>query len=140
MKKTLFLIILAISLTLGFTAIPAVSAEAIEGEQIMPCYIGTKRIEAILEISSNRSANCGGYAKLIAGYTGDMSMELQRSTDEKTWAHVTTWTTSGNGSIMLDKSWYVSQGFYYRVVVTVDVYNAYGKYIESPSATSLISQ
>ena len=108
------------------------------GIPIQPLWLGTIDIEAELSLTPLGRADCTGVVEVDDGYTADMTMELQRSTNLVTWETVNSWTASGGGTLELNKSYYVATGYYYQVKVSADVYNAYGTLIESPSKTSSI--
>ena len=69
--------------------------------------------------------------------TVDLTMELQRSRDDTSWDTVKTWDTSGSGTIYLDKDWYVTSGYSYRVHVTAEVYSSNGTLVETAPTDSL---
>lgn len=48
-------------------------------------------------------------------------MQLQRSSNGRTWSTVRNWSSSGTGSALLDKIYYVSPGYDYRLHVTATV-------------------
>ncbi len=106
---------------------------------IQPRWTGASDITADLAMNPGGRAHCCGKVVLRSGYTGDMTMTLQRSTDQRTWSEVTSWSTSGSGTLELEKDYYVPSGYYYRVEVKVDVKNSSGKLIESPSKASSVS-
>ena len=58
-------------------------------------------------------------------------MKLQR--DGRT---IKTWTDSGSKGFDILKTYYVTPGHDYQVVVTATVYNSSGKIVETPSAYS----
>ena len=97
-------------------------------------YIGTDSFTASLAISSSGLASCSGTITLAySSYSADMSLELQRSSGGA-WHPVKSWSASNVTS--MHKSYYVTHGYYYRVVASATVYDAYGYYVESLTATS----
>lgn len=116
----------------------SLSASATESKVVYPRMIAVSSIEATLNITALGRAD--GYCKVIleSGYTGDLTMELQCSTNQLLWDTVKTWSTSGSGTLELDKSYYVSSDYYYRVLATVDTYNAGGNFVETVSQNSQI--
>lgn len=138
MYKSILRKILLIALVLSLTAAPAVTAHA-EGEQpapIMPCYTGVSLISAGLNISPSNYASCSGTVQLVAWYTGEMTMELQKSSDDRGWWVINQWTLSGSDLLDMNKVVEVIAGYYYRVKVEVEVYDAYGNYVEKVYAVS----
>lgn len=139
MKKKIFCTLSSVVMVFCvLTASLSVGATVDSNSSIQPFWIGLSSLKADLIISSFGLAECDGEVKLKNGYTADMTMELQRSTNLAAWETVNSWTASGGGTLELNKSYYVATGYYYRVEVSADVYNAYGTLIESPSKTSSI--
>lgn len=125
-KRLVSVLLSIVVLTVGITA-TAIDIPS-------PCYDGTTRISASLTISSTGRANCNGTIVLSSSsYSSDLTMKLQRSTGSG-WSTVYTWNKDDASTI--SGSRYVTSGYYYRVVVSANVYDASGNYIESPSATS----
>lgn len=114
------------------------SASAAENTFVQPRLTAVVSIESNLTITTLGRADCYSKTVLEAGYSGDFTMELQRSTNQVLWDTVKTWSTSGSGTLELDKSYYVSSDYYYRVLATVDTYNAAGTFIETVSQNSQI--
>lgn len=71
------------------------------------------------------------YVSSRSGYSVDLKMKLQR--DGRT---IKTWTDSGSKGFDILKTYYVTPGHDYQVVVTATVYNSSGKIVETPSAYS----
>lgn len=84
-------------------------------------YTGIGSIAADLSISPSGYASCYGYVINYNGYSSALKMELKR--DGTT---IKTWTTSGSGTVKLDKGYYVTTGHTYKVVVTASVRNSSG--------------
>ncbi len=72
------------------------------------------------------------------GVTAEMTVTLYNSTDKKSWDYVKSWDTSGSLSLLLEKSYYVMSGHYYKAVLSADIYNSSGRLVESISSTSNI--
>ena len=114
------------------------STNAAESTSVQPRLTAVSAIGAELDVTSSGRADCYSEVELRNGYTGDLTMVLQRSTNQIIWSDVKTWTASGSGTIEMDKSYYVASGYYYRVVATVDTYNAAGSFVETVSSNSQI--
>ena len=76
-------------------------------EGISPRYVALSRFSTTLSIDSNGCATCLGTAI------------------------IKDWSSSGNMN-SFSKSWYVASGYDYRLKLSVDVYNAGGKWVEGP--------
>jgi len=88
-----------------------------------------------LSISNAGLANCYALVKLL--FTSDtvkLSITLQRQSGSS-WSEVKSWSTSGSGSVSLEKEWYVTTGTY-RVYATAQVYNSSGTLLETAIAIS----
>ncbi len=102
-----------------------------QAEEVTPRHIGLFSVTGSLYISSDGKATCKGSARLKSGYTADLTMELARDGDP-----IKTWTTSGSGTIKLDKTYYVTSGHEYTLTATATVYDSSGNVVETPSDTS----
>ncbi len=95
-------------------------------------------IDVGLNISSSGRADC--YSQVVLDNTSDtaeLTMELQRSNGGNSWRTIKTWSTSGSDTVTLDKDWYVTSGYTYRVHITVDVYTSSGSFAETESEDSM---
>ena len=117
-------------LTAGLTA-----GAAYEAPSVQPRYAGILDLKPGLTISSSGRANCTATVKLDSGYTANVTMKLESSTNQYIWNEENSWSTSGSETISMNKTYFVSHGYYYRVVVTANVY-ANGKLVESPSKST----
>lgn len=68
-------------------------------------------------------------------YTIYLKIELQRYKDGY-WTSIKSWSGSGTGEVTMDKSWYVTSGYYYRTAATATVYTSSGSYVEMVSIHS----
>lgn len=111
-------------------------ADAAESVPVQPRFTAVVDMQAGLEFNWLGGAKCSGGVYLENGYTGDLTVTLQRSTNQILWDDVKTWTTSGSDIFEISKTYYVKSGYYYRVEVVVDAYNAAGAFIETVSLYS----
>lgn len=88
-----------------------------------------------LEISTDRKAMCSDNVIIKSGYTANVTWSLQKQS-QKTWVLETTWNSTGKGEISLQKFYYITHGYNYRLVTTVSVYNSVGKQVETAIGTS----
>lgn len=135
MKKRCRSMIAALIVLCTFMTTLSMSVAA-EGVSVQPRLTAVVDMQAGLSMTSGGRADCTGRVEFENGYSGNLTVKLQRSTNQVIWTDVKTWTASGSDTVGLDKSYYVSSGYYYRVEVTVDAYNAAGVFIETVSAYS----
>lgn len=124
LRRVLCLLLAAVMLTSGI---------GVFADDIAPCYTGTASISSNLSISSAGKATCTGAIRLYASYTANMTVKLQRYTNGY-WSTVQSW--SGDGVSTISKSYYVTSGYYYRVVTAASVYDSSGNYVEGPTMLS----
>lgn len=88
--------------------------------QITPYYAYLSRIGAGLSIEGNGYAICSGDIVLFKNYDSEITLTLQRSKNGVSWSNVTSWSKSfsGIGSHSLEKGYYVSPGYTYRILNT----------------------
>lgn len=137
MKKRTWNLVLAAAMIAGSitTCLPASAADVdtFMGEEIVePRYVGISSLQANLNISSSGMAECSGSVRVSSGYTAVMTMQLSRK-DGRTWTPIQTWTTEGTGRLNLTKYKAVSEGYEYKVTVSLEVKNSSGKVVETPS-------
>ena len=119
-----------------FTAFAAQPVTAWGDEIIARRFEKVRLIEADLSIPSSGIASC--YGRVEPKSTSDtvtLVMELQQYTGGA-WKTIKNWSTSGGGTLSLDKIWAVLSGYYYRVVVTAYVYTSSGSLAETVTATT----
>lgn len=124
LKRVLCLLLAAVLLTSGISAFAS---------DVAPYYTGTSSISSSLSISTAGKATCTGSIRLYSSYTANMTVKLQRYTNGY-WSTVQSW--SGSGVSTISKSYYVTSGYYYRVVTAASVYDSSGKYVEGPTMLS----
>ncbi len=110
---------------------------AANANEIQPRYT---TIESFL---SELYINSSGYATIyssvdtnVTSYTVSLSVELQRSSNNRTWSSVRSWNGSQAGHISLDKNQYVSSGYTYRIHATATVTNSSGRVVETATKDS----
>ena len=136
-KKLIRLFTLLVALCL---IVPSASATATNEKMVQPRYTNITQFYADLELTSGWRADCYAYVKLANSTdSANLTMELQRSSNGSSWSTIKAWTTSGRGTVTLDKSYYVTSGYSYRVVATVEVYTSAGTLAETASAVSQIA-
>ena len=137
MKKRHTLRLLACLLALCICAAPLSALAALpEDTSVSPFYTGVVTVTRSISISNSGCATCYGRIVVRSGYTADMELELQVSSDDETWSTIKSWTSSGSGTMTLDKIYFVSSGYYYRVLCTADIYDGDGNFVEGIAETS----
>lgn len=93
--------------------------------QIKPYYNYITNIGASISISNSGYATCMGSLTIYSNYSSTLTITLQRSKDSKNWSNVKTWSSDfdGIGVHSLEKGYYVSSGYTYRVVNEVKIQN-----------------
>ena len=119
---TLFAILLATTIV----------ASASERAEIMPRMTGIDAHAVNLQISESGRAACWCLVYASSGYSVDVTMEL-----EQDGVVIKTWTGSGT-TVELSKSYYVTSGHDYQVVVTSRVKTLGGTYLLSYTLESHI--
>ena len=108
------------------------------GQQVNYVYLSA--IGSGLSINTSGYATCSGYLILLEDYNSSLTLTLQRSNGSG-WSDVTSWSQSftGMGSHSMQKGYYVSSGYSYRVLTTAKVING-STVIETASVSSPIQQ
>ena len=109
--------------------ISAVAAE--EAPTVTPRYVNIMYFNASINVNSSGKASCYSFVETAnSTHTIYLNNVLQRYKDGY-WTNVKSWSTSGTGAVSLDKSWYVTPGYYYRTAATATVYTSGGSYVEA---------
>lgn len=111
-KVTILLLI-----TLIMVPFPVIAS----AELIKPNYTYISAIGSSLSID-NGYATCSGYIKLFQAYDSVVTITLQRS-DGSGWTNIKTWSQSFSsiGLNSIEKEYYVSAGYTYRVLTIGEV-------------------
>ena len=131
MKRSALSLIALVLLLTCVLAVPASAAEPAEEITVSPRFVDIRMISTSIDVNSSGKASCYTFVDTAnSSYTINISMSLQRYKNGG-WTNVKTWTTSGTGEVSLDKSYYVSSGYYYRTAVAATVYTSGGTYVET---------
>ena len=121
--------------------IPTAAALDLTNISVQPRYTHVRNFHADLYISADGCAQCGGEVELRDSlYSANLTIELQRSSNGRSWSTIKEWSTSDTRLITLDKEWYVSSGYTYRVYATAEVSAPDGTVVETVPAHSLTSE
>lgn len=104
--------------------------------EVNPYYVAINNI--FMDIDSNgTTVSASAECHYLSGYTAKMTVNLQRSTNNSSWAKTMGLGTvsSSNGTVSLYDSAKVLSGYYYRVQANVTIYDG-NTVIDSASAYS----
>lgn len=133
MKKSVTRSISLSLLLVSIMSVLCIGASAAE-EEISPRYTGIHLLNANINITASGRADCYGYVNIQDGYSVDLTVALQR--DGQT---IKSWSDSGTKEVSMTKSYYVSKGHDYQVVVSANVYNSQGKLVDTPDIRSAVA-
>lgn len=120
--------------------VSAASAAGSDEDQIQPYFIRIASLSTDFSVSSSGYADCYGEVEMHnTSDTAELTMELQRSSDQSNWETIKDWTASGKCVVTLDKGWYVVSGYYYRIHITADVYSTSGSLVDSATKDSVVA-
>jgi len=137
MKRKLVSLVALVLLAASLLAFPAAAAEpAAAKSNAMPRYVNVSVFTASIDITSSGKAMCYAYVKTAdPNYTISMNMALQRYANGG-WSTVKSWTSSGTGSVTMDKSYYITGDYYYHTAATATVWDEDGHFVEGPTIYS----
>ena len=134
MKRRILSLTALVLLMTSLLALPAAAAEDVP--VISPRYVNISVFSASVGVNSNGKASCQAFVDTAnSSHTIYLAIGLQRYKDGY-WTTIKSWDGSGTGEIELDKSWYVTSGYYYRTAATATVRTSGGSYVESATIYS----
>ena len=126
-------IVAFLSLVLILSSVLVLPAGAAAGEAptaVTPRYVNIMAFAASIDINSSGKATCYSFVETAnKSYTISLTLGLQRYKDGY-WTTIKTWSGSGTGELSMDKSRYVTRGYYYRTAVSATVRTSGGSYVE----------
>lgn len=125
MKKTIRRIILLTMILAVFGT--SLNASAAVRPSVQPYYENAYFCSAALQISEKGLATCYGRIDLYSGVSADMTMTLYRSSNKTSWSSVKSWSTDETS---IEKDYYITSGYYYRVMLDINIYNSQNKLSE----------
>lgn len=129
MKRKILSLIALVLLMASMLVMPASAAE--ETPTVSPRYVNILAFTASIDVSSSGKASCYSFVETAnTSYTISLNMGLQRYEDGY-WTTVKSWTGSGTGEVTMDKSRYVTSGYYYRTGATATVRTSDGSFVEA---------
>ena len=103
--------------------------------EIVPHYDVIKSIRSNLEINRSGKATCSASVRTSSvDYTINLTCTLYKSDGSV----VKSWSTTGKGTVSMEKNWYVTSGSSYQVEASATVYDSTGNYVDSDNAYSEI--
>ncbi len=121
--KALFAVCLCICLAFSSLCISA------EETDTSPYNIAITGNRLSFSISSTGIASCHGDVSVRAGYTVQLTMQLQQK--GSMWKNVQSWTGTDAYSVVFDETYQVEKGHTYRLMNVYIVYDANGNIVES---------
>lgn len=138
MKRRILAILSLVLILASVLVMPASAADAPTAATaaVTPRYVNIMGFNASIGINSSGKASCYSFVETAnSSYTVYLSVSLQRYVNGG-WSTVKNWSTSGTGEATLDKSWYVTSGYYYHTAATATVYTSSGSFVESQTIYS----
>lgn len=132
MRNKSICFILAFALILCI--LPSVSASS----SIQPRYTAILYFNHNLSIDSSGLATCSGKVEAKANLPTKLIIKLQRYSNG-TWTTIKSWEDTGDFYVRLSKTYYVADGYSYRVYVEGYVYDVNGSLLEKTSGTTLFN-
>lgn len=136
MKKRNLIRIVCLFLMIGLLLPSAAAATSVQ-----------PRYQKIVTLSSEllsinwlgKATCCGTVLVLDETCNVHLYVELQRSEDGVNgWETIKTWNTTGSEYVVIEKTSYVTSGYYYRIVTSAIIYDSEGYFIESDAAPSAV--
>lgn len=150
-----------LSVILGAVAALSISTPALAAERLEPAPVTLSRhlsdtcqtlaldprfsyltrISSSLSINTLGRANCTGAFTTYDEYDSTITIVLQQERNGS-WTDIKEWSEdyAGSGIKMLEKGYYVSSGYRYRVITTVQIWDADGTLLEKVSCDSPVKE
>ena len=129
MKRRILSLVALVLLMTSLLVMPASAAE--ETPTVTPRYVNIMYFNASCGVNSSGKASCYSFVETAnTSHTIYLGLALQRYKDGA-WTTIKSWSSSGSGEVEMDKSWYVTSGYYYRTAATATVYTSGGSFVES---------
>ena len=136
MKRRILSFISLVLLLSSILVVPAAAAASEETTSVSPRYVNIMDFYVSVGVNSSGKAACYSFVETAnTSYTIYLNMGLQRYEDGY-WTTVKSWSGSGTGEVTLDKSRYVTSGYYYRTGATATVYTSSGSFVEAVTVYS----
>lgn len=139
MKKRSAIRVISVLLLIGMLFSFASVASATD--QVQPRYQKIVILTSeLLDINwLGKATFCGTVSLLDETCLIDLFVDLQRSEDGVDgWTTIKTWSATGYEDVVIEKSYYVASGYYYRIGTTAIIYDAQGNFVESDGIASAV--
>ncbi len=134
MKQKAISLIALVLLLSSMLIMPVSAAEEVTA--VSPRYVNIMDFYVSVGVNSSGKASCYSFVETAnTSYTIYLNITLQRYEDGY-WTPVKTWSGSGTGEVTMDKSRYVTSGYYYRTAASATVYTSGGSFVESQNIYS----
>ena len=128
MKRRILSLVALVLLMTSILVIPASAVD--ETSTVTPRYVNIMGFNASINVNSSGKASCYSFVETAnTSYNIHLELTLQRYKDGY-WTNVKTWSGDGTGELEMDKSWYVTPGYYYRTAASATVRTSGGSYVE----------
>lgn len=140
MKKKLLSLCAVFCIVLSYNSAFASNISTKADSDVELMYVQVMNMSAGLNISSFGQATCSGAVSVRPGYNVSLTINLLKF-ENNSWTTIKSWIHTGSGVVGVNESetYWVDHGTYMTEIVAY-VTDSSGKYIESPSATSLIRE
>ena len=128
--KKLIATVLCVVMCLGMGAVSSFAAVKPGNDVITPQNIAIIATDNFIELGSLGKLTCLGSTEVQDGYNAKVTVELQRY-QNGSWTTIKTWTDYGDAFATVDKDYYVTSGYYYRLKITHQAYTYSGTLVET---------
>ena len=130
-KRLTSLILALCMIGICLPAAMATDVDINDPDSVVSRLIGVHSGIVSIDITSSGRSICYGDVTLKSGYTANLTLYLQRSSDGESWKSIKNWSTSGSGELILEKTYYVVPGYKYRTATAVNVFDSDGVQVET---------
>ncbi len=134
MKKTkvkrIMAVLMAATISCGMATNPVLAKTEFGNETISPYFIAIEKAYNDLAVV-NGIIRLKGSTAVSSGYTASVTVELQKSTNNKDWAKAVQWSDTQKDMASISKTYTAISGYYYRIKSTHKAYDSNGKLLES---------
>ncbi len=138
-KRMSLLLVFMLMINICSPFVVAVDYDENNPEPIIEEYININDFSCGLSILSGGNARCSGYARSrVQTDSVHLTVCLKRQNSNGSWSTVVAWSSTHICDNGLTKHQYVTSGYNYQVVATVDIYSSSGVHVEHSVKSSQI--
>ena len=134
MKKTkvkrIMAVLMAATISCGMATNSVLAKTEFGYETISPYFIVIESATNSLSLT-NSTLIAEGYTVVTNGNMASITIELQKSTNNKDWAKAVQWSDTQKDMASISKTYTAISGYYYRIKSTHKAYDSNGKLLES---------